>query len=411
MKPESHNKGHFLMSYCLASLRKVALLICFSLLVACGGGGGGDDTSDMGSGDGGSDTPMTGGPTPPTTSSPGSVFSFGATTDATGLATANFTLEPFTNKFSISVLANGQPLRFISVESDRGVNYAAPNGAFVSLAQEFSFDAKTMNAPSRDFDQGVLDFAEYRVVAQAGSANLPVVFSVTSRADANLRNGTMRVNVFLVGAAAQRSGASRSISGGLAKMTEIFQLGAGITLNVAQIPIDGPDILPDPTAGSDFYLSAASSAGSPAVNLFVGGEVGIAGGDSTLGISADIPGPVEPTTRSAVAVSLFTSAGPDGTFSDDEIRLLGETFAHEISHFMGLFHPIEIVGAQVVAEDPLIDTPTCSTLSNCLNNDNLIRNLMFPFPIPDGGRNNETIPQDRLTSQQRGVSNLYSAVD
>lgn len=398
------------MSHRPLSLRFIVLLICLSLLIACGGGGGGDDSSDTDPGDGGGDTPTTGDPTPPT-SSPVNVFSFGATTDATGIATASFTLEPFTNKFSITVLANGQPLRFISVESDRGVNYAAPNGAFVSLAQEFAFGAKSMNAPARDFDQGVLDFAEYRVVAQAGSANLPVVFSVTSRGDANLRNGTLRINVFLVGSAAQRSGASRSISDGLAKMVEILQLGAGITANVVQIPIDGPDVLPDPTLGSDFYLSAASSAASPAVNLFVGGEVGISGGSSTLGISADIPGPPEPSTRSVVAVSLFTSAGPDGTFSDDEIRILGETFAHEISHFMGLFHPIEIIGAQVVAEDPLIDTPTCSTLSNCLNNDNLIRNLMFPFPIPDDGRDNETIPQDRLTSQQRGVSNLYSAVD
>ncbi len=391
-------------------LRTLAVCIFLILFCACGGGGGGGDDSSN-TDDGGNDTPTTGGPTPPATNSELNVFSFGATTDATGVATATFTLEPFTNKFSITVQASGQPLRFLSVESDQGVNYAAPNGAFVSLAQEFSFNAKTMNAPSRDFDTGVLDFAEYRVVAQAGSANLPVVFTVTSRGDANLRNGTLRVNVFLVGNAAQRSGASRSISAGIAKMVEIFQLGAGITLDVVQIPIDGDAVLPDPTTGSDFYLTAASSAASPAVNLFVGGEVGIDGGSSTLGISADIPGPPEPTRRSVVAVSLFTSAGPDGVFSDDEERLLGETFAHEISHFMGLFHPIEIVGAQVVAEDPLIDTPTCSTLANCLNDDNLIRNLMFPFPIPDDSRDDETVPQDRLTSQQRGVSNLYSAVN
>jgi hypothetical protein len=116
-----------------------------------------------------------------------------------------------------------------------------------------------------------------------------------------------------------------------------------------------------------------------------------------------------PSRKSAVAVSIFAAAGSNGRFSTDDIRLLGETIAHESGHQMGLFHPVDFSGSIVVGSDPLDDTEECSFFTECVNSQSLISNLMFPNPISD--TSGSFIPQNRLTEQQRGVLNRYLAVE
>ena len=387
------------------------LALGFLLLTtsACGGGGGGDSeepSSSSSSSSASTSTSSSGG------SGSSGMFSLGASADATGVAAAQFTLPAFTNKFSVTAEVAGSTIRFVSLESDRGVNYVSPDGQTISLGEDPSPSVKAVNAPSRDFDPEVLDFANY-TARVATEGNKSVVFTVNTKDDPNLSTGNLKVNVFLVGNAAQRSGAAQSIDTALARMSDILRLSGGVVAQITRINIDGPDVLPDPGNGSDFYLNATAAAASPAVNLFIGAEVGVGGspGDTLLGIAADIPGPPNPSPRSAVAISLIGSAGPDGRFGDDEIRLLGETFAHELCHFMGLFHPVEISGVAVVDVDPLPDTDECTTTVNCLNNADLFANLMFPFPVPENEDLGTTVPQDRLSTQQRGVINRYIAVD
>ncbi len=368
---------------------------------ACGGGGGGEDTSpppDDGSGE----------PIDPSPNPENSVFSLSGTADNNGVAEVSFTLPGFTNKFSVTIEALGSIIRFISVENDRGDEYVAPGGEEINLSRDPGSSVKAMNAPSRDFDPAVLDFATYSARA-LGPAGSTIVFTINARTDNNLRNGSLIVNVFRVGTAVQRSGAGESIDDALSRMTDILRLQAGISVTINNFNIDGPDVIPDPSVGSDFYFSNTAAAPGPAINIFIGGDIDV-GGSSTLGLASDIPGSPNASPRSSVAISLFVSAGPDGRFSDDELRILGETIAHEMGHYAGLFHPIDIIGANVAFRDPLPDTADCTAAINCLTNDDLIRNLMFPFTVPEEAGSDLTIPQERLTSGQRGVLNLYSAV-
>lgn len=98
-----------------------------------------------------------------------------------------------------------------------------------------------------------------------------------------------------------------------------------------------------------------------------------------IGISLGLPGPagLHGTVGSGVA---FTSEFLGGTVEDrfvnrrvDGNDYTGIVFAHEVGHYLGLFHTSEQDGNQF---DPLADTPECASLSrNCPD----INNLMFPF--------------------------------
>jgi hypothetical protein len=71
-------------------------------------------------------------------------------------------------------------------------------------------------------------------------------------------------------------------------------------------------------------------------------------GGVVLGISAGVPGPafVGPSYRSGVAIATFDEAAGKGYF--------GSTMAHEVGHYLGLFHSTE-QGSEL--HDTLSDTP------------------------------------------------------
>ncbi|MFW6049945.1 MAG: hypothetical protein ACODAU_02155 [Myxococcota bacterium] len=97
-----------------------------------------------------------------------------------------------------------------------------------------------------------------------------------------------------------------------------------------------------------FRLSAGT--GRPSVPVFLVRLV-----EGALGISGGVPGPhgMHGTMGSGIAVSV----GPlrIGVGSEDGIDL-GRVLAHELGHFMGLFHTTEPDGFSL---EPLSDTPEC----------------------------------------------------
>ena len=124
-------------------------------------------------------------------------------------------------------------------------------------------------------------------------------------------------------------------------------------------------------------------------------------------VSSSIPGPAIVTVRSAVAISLLEHQGGDGVFSAEETTVLGETFAHEAGHYLGLFHPVEVDDANAgtfTDEDPVLDTAVCTTVTDCVAA-GVAENTMFPIPVGGG------IAQQTLTTGQAGVLNLQVLVN
>ncbi|MCC7060785.1 MAG: hypothetical protein IT508_11195 [Burkholderiaceae bacterium] len=109
---------------------------------------------------------------------------------------------------------------------------------------------------------------------------------------------------------------------------------------------------------NDFELAARPTQGAePGVNLIFVRDIvdsSLGPGAVILGISGGIPGPIglTGTGRSAVIVdgSPPAIAGPNA---------LGLTMAHEVGHFLGLYHSSE--NPQTGIHDPIPDTPQNDT--------------------------------------------------
>ncbi len=348
------------------------------------------------------------------------VFNITADANSNGLASVSFDLPAGTTKFSVSALVpDAGSIRFTEVQDSRNNNYLSPGTIPISMSTEFFNYVNEVSVPSRSNDPALADSQTYIVSAQARtSSNAPaageqLTFAVNSKVDRDLNSGSLHINLFYVGDLGNQAEVKNVVTLAMQHFNEIYAAQAGIGLILVENEISGPTTLPDPIEGDSFYQDASSSAYSPAVNIFVGGD--IAGRQSmgtvdTLGLSPGIPGPPIPSERSAIAVSYIAGASPiSGTYAAEDIRILGETMAHETGHYLGLFHPVDFSGTTVTATDPLTDTPSCTTSTNCLSNATLIDNLMYPQPISLGqGRYR---PQYKLTTQQRGVMNRYIVVD
>lgn len=179
---------------------------------------------------------------------------------------------------------------------------------------------------------------------------------------------------------------------GMLKEVAALYATMGIVVRVVDVRQTAPGhtviTLPDDTTTTgasdmDLLFAEAKSAGGSAVvdvffvNQIIGG--GMEGKGIVGGIAGGIPGPAfyHGIARAGVVVAL----GAMG----DNAQLLGRVLAHELGHFMGLWHPSEALG---FPHDPIDDTPQCGAAQD-VNGDNVLSvdecqdhgadNIMFWF--------------------------------
>lgn len=271
------------------------------------------------------------------------------------------------------------------------------NAGFVASVSTLNWPIQSGDPPlkagSWELSFGTLDASE-----NWASAELAV--DVLFKRDPDPTHGRLHASIVLTGDLRTDPEMLRAIQVAADHWSAIYgAYGLELEWELYEYPVGD---LHAPSLGSaEHYEAIADSTPFRSVNVVIVER--ISGFDDIYGMSGDIPGPLVSSGRSGVVVSSLLAAGPDGLFSRQEERLFGETLAHEVGHYLGLFHPVEL---DYDAWDAISDTPECRDERECINR--LAGNLMFPYPVCDF---HGCVPQDLLTSGQQEVTHMHVAVD
>ncbi len=266
------------------------------------------------------------------------------------------------------------------------------NGAFAS-------PHPTLNWPIHSGSEALTP-GRWKARTRSAAARTDITVEVLLDSDPDFETGALDIRVFLAGTTAEDPEVVDAVAAAMSGWEDLYaQVGIAVTHETVDYPTE-PTLAPpgfDETGTFDAIKASVPPATIPVVivdDVDFSAEV--------YGIAGDIPGPLAVANRSAVLVSALYSAGPDGTFSDDDVDLLAETMAHETLHFTGVFHPVEITWDHW---DSLDGTAECESQGTCIAQ--LGDNLMFPFPICT---NLGCQPQDQLAKEQGRAANRYTGV-
>ncbi|MGC6493525.1 MAG: hypothetical protein ACON5B_11860 [Myxococcota bacterium] len=268
----------------------------------------------------------------------------------------------------------------------------------------FSSSVPTLNWPITEAD-GPLQRGRWVIDVQAESGDTPLPTEVTLKRDPDLTSGDLSVMIHI---AADLQGNPSFLAGldvAIQGWRDIYW-AAGITLSVDTTIYTGPAILAPPLFGDeDFYDTLSATTPRGVVNVVVASAFEATAG--IYGISGGIPGPVTASRKSAVAISALEAMGADGALSAIDTRILSETLAHEVGHYLGLFHPVETTFDLF---DDLDDTPECASESGCTAS--LGTNMMYPTPtcLSNPCTSDRLLSQDETTPHQRGVMHRFVGV-
>jgi hypothetical protein len=238
-----------------------------------------------------------------------------------------------TTLFSIDDISRwvDPPVRWLPTETEQAASMLIPN----STADRIAF---------RGGRHGVNVALFQRFEGDTAAETFEVLARVKRAPGARVTRGTLDLNIFC--ATSGLTAATAPTSTRLAQALDAFEAiyaTRGITLGtVRYADVSGTsfrviDTVDGPT--SELARLFASSAGrtETAINVFFVDSInGTRDGFTTLGIAGGIPGPpaTHGTLHSGVVVSFPSSA--IGTAAK-----LGETLAHELGHYLGLFHNTE----------------------------------------------------------------------
>lgn len=280
-----------------------------------------------------------------------------------------------------------------------GAEHLKTNGGFPS-------DAPTLNWPVQGSDE-LLSEGRWRLTLARldGNHNVeagPLELQILLKEDGDLTRGHLAIHVVYADRLDKDPEVVRAVGDALEIVTELFG-NVGVRVDLGPAAQTREPLAPTSEGSAAAYTSIAAASGARELNLVV--AEAIPGVEEALGITGHIPGPLVPSPRSAILVSAGAAWGPDGLFDNEEVRLLGETMAHEVGHFLGLFHPVLETWD---TWDNLQDTLECSAAPHCVAS--FDDHLMFPFPVCSLTTGTCT-PQHVITPDQTEVVHRHVAVD
>jgi hypothetical protein len=316
------------------------------------------------------------------------------------------------NHRSLMVVANSDGAARVSVLSvvDPGGTtvfrwqdwYNAPRRTTKAIFAERT--GTSFNWPIRAEDPALMDgeysvrIGTYRVDGVTSRPNVDVDITTITNGDRDLERGRVKVALIWANGLSANGALVAATERAVAHWRTVWN-GAGMDLDVRYVASTISPALPYPSATTgDLFLQASALAMDGEVPVIIGETVN---NDATqYGVAGHIPGPIVRSPLRAIVVGWLANAGSDGVFSDNDVRLYGEVFAHEVGHYVGLFHPVE---RTYDAWDALGDTPECRNEMGCETM--LGTNLMFPYSICD---TNGCLSTTVLTAQQRAVMQRYT---
>jgi hypothetical protein len=263
--------------------------------------------------------------------------------------------------------------------------------------------SSTVNWPVREED-GPLTEGTWSVVLGAYSNNYSYVsgedieLTIHRKWDPELTNGTVKVVLVYAEGLDGESDLTEAVDYAVEEWAAIWAQ-SGLSLEYRTTTSDLSGTLSDPSYGSAQLETASTYAEDNEVVVLIGEQ--LSGDLYTYGVSGGIPGGLSVTEYSGVVISWLAAAGANGVFDETELNIFAETMAHEVGHYMGLFHPVED-GWQYW--DALEDTEHCTDGNVCSRD--LGENLMFPFPLCNW--DGECDRQNEITDDQGGVLNRYT---
>jgi len=218
-----------------------------------------------------------------------------------------------------------------------------------------------------------------------------------AKSDADLTGGTVKVVIAYAEGVDEDVEVVSAVEDAVERWREVWG-PVGLSVSERYATTDIPANLPYVGDGHSDFEDLSDQVGSDEVLVIVGET--IRSEEVYYGVSGNIPGSLISTPRSAVTIGWLANSGLDGSFSPDDIRLMGETMAHEVSHYAGLFHPVETT---FELWDAVSDTVNCEDQLSCEHH--LGDNLMFPYPVCSTF---SCTPQDQLTEIQAGIAHRYT---
>ena len=300
----------------------------------------------------------------------------------------NYTIAPETTGYMVTTVAlDGRQLFPISTQlpTNRQIDFTRGVNSFqATTAQLFGWVSPIQHPATAELGSDLAAGQhQHRVYAESSNVCHYVL-------EESSQGSTIDLNIYLVGVRnidAAGAPTNANMQAVLSNFSSIYQ-GLGLSVGtVRYIDITGSDATRYQVVRSEadlLGLASLSTLPGPtlndalSVNIFFVRSIALGGG--TIGISQGLPGPAGLHGTGASGV-IFTSEFLGRSFTDSDGSVAngndytGVVMAHEVGHYLGLFHTTEQGGR---GQDPLPDTPFCPRQSfpnNCPD----LNNLMFPF--------------------------------